>query len=145
MRAVLISLIALSALGGGAAAQISSAPNTVPGTETNPFPVIQMRPPDAAADHYRHLPFRDLATAIRIEIASAALYDFNTAQVRNNAADYLQLRRALGRVRRIDLAEVADARLHRELRRLGARRIEELHVLVGHRRGSFRRRAAGFR
>ena len=90
MRAVLISLIALSALGTGAVAQISSAPNTIPGTETNPFPVIQMRPPDTAPDHYRHLPYRDLATAIRIEIASAALYDFNTAQVRSNAADYLQ-------------------------------------------------------
>ena len=90
MRAGLISLIAFAALGTGAAAQISSAPNTVPGTEANPFPVIQMRPIDTAPDHYRRLPYRDLATAIRIEIASAALYDFDSAQVRRNAADYLQ-------------------------------------------------------
>ncbi len=90
MRAGLISLIALAALGTGAAAQISSAPNTVPGTEANPFPVIQMRPIDTAPDHYRRLPYRDLATAIRIEIASAALYDFDSTQVRRNAADYLQ-------------------------------------------------------
>jgi len=90
MRAGLISLIAFAALGTGAAAQISSAPNTIPGTEANPFPVIQMQPIDTAPDHYRHLPYRDLATAIRIEIASAALYDFDSAQVRSNAADYLQ-------------------------------------------------------
>src|SRR5277367_1091773 len=90
MRASLIALVALAALGTGAAAQISSAPNTVPGTEANPFPVIQMRPIDNAPDHYRHLPYRDLVTSIRIEIAAAALYDFDRAQVRGNAADYLQ-------------------------------------------------------
>jgi len=90
MRAALIPSFALAALGTSAVAQIPSAPNTVPGAEANPFPVIQMRPADSAPDHYRHLPYRDLATSIRIEIASATLYDFDLTQVRRSAADYLQ-------------------------------------------------------
>src|SRR5207302_997936 len=34
----------------------------------------------------------------------------------------------------VNLAEVAQARLDRRLRRLGARGVEELQVLIGHRR-----------
>jgi hypothetical protein len=41
-------------------------------------------------EHYRHLPFRDLATSISIQLPSAALYDFNVMAVRANAADYMQ-------------------------------------------------------
>ena len=40
---------------------------------------------------------------------------------------------AAGIVGRVDLAEVAHAHLHRHLRRIGARDVEELQVLVGHR------------
>src|SRR5580658_4487329 len=90
MRAGLIAILALAALGTGAAAQISSAPNTLPGAEANPFPVIEMQALDQPLDRYRHLPYQDLATSIRIRLAAAVLYDFDHAQVRPNAADYLQ-------------------------------------------------------
>jgi outer membrane protein OmpA-like peptidoglycan-associated protein len=75
-----------------ACAQISSAPNTVPGTETNPFPVLNMPAPagSGAADRFRHLPSRDLGNAISIQVASAALYDFDRMAVQPRATDYLQ-------------------------------------------------------
>jgi outer membrane protein OmpA-like peptidoglycan-associated protein len=43
-----------------------------------------------AADKYRRLPYRDLASEIRIELAADDLYDFDRAQIRSSAADYLQ-------------------------------------------------------
>ena len=91
LAALTASAMTTTAMTTSAMAQINSAPNTVPGTEANPFPVIEMpsnygeRP-----EQYRHLPFRDLATSISIQLPSAALYDFNVMAVRANAADYLQ-------------------------------------------------------
>ena len=83
----LVLLISFAApavlLAAPAWAQISSAPNTVPGTEANPFPVLNMPTLSerSSADGYRHLPSRDLGDAIRIQIAAGALYDFDRAQV----------------------------------------------------------------
>jgi outer membrane protein OmpA-like peptidoglycan-associated protein len=80
-----------SAITTSAMAQINSAPNTVPGTEANPFPVIELQSNyGERPDHYRHLPYRDLATSISIQLPAGALYDFNVVAVRANAADYLQ-------------------------------------------------------
>jgi outer membrane protein OmpA-like peptidoglycan-associated protein len=91
LAALISSAIATSAITPSAMAQIDSAPNTVPGTEANPFPVIQMQSNyGERPEHYRHLPFRDLTTSISIQVPSAALYDFNVMAVRANAADYLQ-------------------------------------------------------
>jgi outer membrane protein OmpA-like peptidoglycan-associated protein len=91
LAALTASAMSISAMSTSAMAQISSAPNTVPGTETNPFPVIEMQSNyGERPDHYRHLPFRDLATSISIQLPSAALYDFNVMAVRASAADYLQ-------------------------------------------------------
>jgi outer membrane protein OmpA-like peptidoglycan-associated protein len=91
MRSAL-TLLAFALLTAPAAAQISSAPNTVPGTEANPFPVLDMPSLSdrSSADGYRHLPSRDLGDAIRIQIASGALYDFDRLQVPPRAGDYLQ-------------------------------------------------------
>jgi outer membrane protein OmpA-like peptidoglycan-associated protein len=86
-----LAALTASAIATGAMAQINSAPNTVPGTEANPFPVIEMQSNyGERPDHYRHLPFRDLATSISIQLPAGALYDFNVMAVRANAADYLQ-------------------------------------------------------
>jgi outer membrane protein OmpA-like peptidoglycan-associated protein len=91
LAALISSAMTTSAITPSAMAQIDSAPNTVPGTEANPFPVIEMQSNyGERPEHYRHLPFRDLATSISIQLPSAALYDFNVMAVRANAADYLQ-------------------------------------------------------
>jgi outer membrane protein OmpA-like peptidoglycan-associated protein len=91
MRRFALTLLTIALLTAPAAAQISSAPNTVPGTEANPFPVLNMPSQlDTPADRYRHLPSRDLGDAISIQLASAALYDFDRLQVQPRAADYLQ-------------------------------------------------------
>jgi outer membrane protein OmpA-like peptidoglycan-associated protein len=85
----IVGLAALisSAITTSAMAQIDSAP----GTEAHPFPMIEMQSNyGERPEHYRHLPFRDLATSISIQLPSAALYDFNAMAVRANAADYLQ-------------------------------------------------------
>lgn len=85
-------LLALATMCGSAAAQlVPSAPNTVPGMEADPFPVISLPSQrDEGSDHYRRLPYRDLASAIHIELAATALYDFDRAEVRGSASDYLQ-------------------------------------------------------
>jgi outer membrane protein OmpA-like peptidoglycan-associated protein len=87
-----LAALTMSAMTTSAIAQINSAPNTVPGTEANPFPVIDMHSDydRQQSDHYRHLPYRDLATSISIQLPAGALYDFNVMAVRANAADYLQ-------------------------------------------------------
>ena len=91
MRRALLTLMLTALFAAPAAAQISSAPNTVPGTEANPFPVINMPSQiDRPSDRYRHLPYRDLVSAISIQLASSALYDFDRMQVQPRAADYLQ-------------------------------------------------------
>src|SRR5215475_15232411 len=45
---------------------------------------------DTNADTYRRLPYQDLASEIRIEVAADVLYDFNKGEVRSSAADYFQ-------------------------------------------------------
>jgi outer membrane protein OmpA-like peptidoglycan-associated protein len=45
---------------------------------------------DAAADTYQRLPYQDLASEIRIELAADALYDFDKGEVRSSAVDYFQ-------------------------------------------------------
>jgi outer membrane protein OmpA-like peptidoglycan-associated protein len=91
MRRAALTLLSLAFTTASAAAQISSAPNTVPGTEASPFPVLNMPSQlDTPADRYRHLPSRDLGNAISIQVASAALYDFNLMQMNSRAEDYLQ-------------------------------------------------------
>jgi outer membrane protein OmpA-like peptidoglycan-associated protein len=81
---------ALAVLCTSAAAQIST-PNDIPGMEAHPFPIIGIPSQrDEPPDTYRRLPYRDLAGAIHIELAAGALYDFDRAQVRAGAADYLQ-------------------------------------------------------
>ena len=92
MRRAAPTLIVLAALAAAApaAAQISSAPNTVPGTEANPFPILGVQTNRASANTFRHLPSRDIGGAVRIELAAAALYDFDRGQVRGDAADYMQ-------------------------------------------------------
>ena len=91
MRAGTLAIVAFAALVSGAAAQISSAPNTVPGAEANPFPVINMHSNyGERQDGFRHLPYRDLATTISIALPASALYDFNLMAVRASAVDYMQ-------------------------------------------------------
>src|ERR1700744_6765767 len=92
MRAGAIATIMLVAHVCGAAAQISPAPNTIPGAEANPFPVIQLHSDydRQQSGQFRHLPYRDLATAISIALPANALYDFNVMAVRAGAEDYMQ-------------------------------------------------------
>jgi len=95
MRRAAPTLIGLAAFFAAAAApavaQISSAPNAIPGTEANPFPILGVQTNLASGpERYRHLPSRDTGAAIRIEVAAAALYDFDRGQVRSDAADYMQ-------------------------------------------------------
>jgi hypothetical protein len=90
MRRAAPTLIVLAALATPAAAQISSAPNTIPGTQANPFPVLGVQTNQASTNTYRHLPSREMGDAIRIELAAAALYDFDRGQVRADSADYMQ-------------------------------------------------------
>jgi outer membrane protein OmpA-like peptidoglycan-associated protein len=42
------------------------------------------------ADTYKRLPYQDLASEIRIELAADVLYDFDKGEVRSSAADYFQ-------------------------------------------------------
>ena len=91
IRVWALAILALAALVSGAAAQISSAPNTIPGTEVNPFPVINMHSNyGERQEGFRHLPYRDLATSISIALPAGALYDFDQMAVRAGAKDYMQ-------------------------------------------------------
>jgi hypothetical protein len=45
---------------------------------------------DTNADTYRRLPYQDLTSEIRIELAADILYDFDRGEVRSSAADYFQ-------------------------------------------------------
>jgi len=55
-----------------------------------PFPVLGVQTNQASTNTYRHLPSRELGDAVRIEIAAAALYDFDRGQIRADSADYMQ-------------------------------------------------------
>jgi outer membrane protein OmpA-like peptidoglycan-associated protein len=91
MRRALLTFVLSTMLAAPAAAQTSSVPNTIPGTQANPFPVIEMPSQlDRPSQRYRHLPYRDLISAFSIQLPSSALYDFDSLQVRPGAADYLQ-------------------------------------------------------
>ena len=91
IRALVCAIVACAALVSGAAAQISSAPNTIPGAEAHPFPIISLPSQhDDNGGSFRHLPYRDLATAISIAVPANALYDFNLMAVRASGEDYMQ-------------------------------------------------------
>jgi outer membrane protein OmpA-like peptidoglycan-associated protein len=81
-RAILFSLAVLTS--GAAAQSISVDPGTL--RPRFHIPIAH----DNGADKYRRLPYRDLASEIRIELAADVLYDFDRAQVRTSASDYLQ-------------------------------------------------------
>jgi outer membrane protein OmpA-like peptidoglycan-associated protein len=88
MRSVLWRFLvpALTALLAGAAAaqSISIDPNLhMPAFG---FPTNR----DDKPDSYKRLPYRDLASEIRIEVAASALYDFDSGKVPPSAADYMQ-------------------------------------------------------
>jgi outer membrane protein OmpA-like peptidoglycan-associated protein len=86
MRRALPTLVAVAVLSTSAAAQFS-----IPGTDGNPFPLIGIpSQQDGPADSYRRLPYRDLASAIHIELPADALYNFDRGEVRASAHDYLQ-------------------------------------------------------
>ena len=91
-RILALAIVTLAALVSGAAAQITSAPNTIPGAEINPFPIINLHSDydRQQSGQFRHLPYRDLATSISIALPANALYDFNVMAVRAGAEDYMQ-------------------------------------------------------
>jgi outer membrane protein OmpA-like peptidoglycan-associated protein len=45
---------------------------------------------DTTTDTFRRLPYQNLASEIRIELAADVLYDFDKDEVRSSAADYFQ-------------------------------------------------------
>jgi hypothetical protein len=92
IRVSALAIVAFAALVCSATAQISSAPNTIPGAEANPFPVINLHSDydRQQSGQFRHLPYRDLATSISIALPAGALYDFNLMAVRAGAEDYMQ-------------------------------------------------------
>jgi hypothetical protein len=87
MRPTTLALLSLPLLSAAAAAQLSGY-GTDPGSRLPVFgmPIEQ----DDKPDTYRPLPFQDLTSEIRIELAADQLYDFDTGEVRKRAADYLQ-------------------------------------------------------
>jgi len=78
MRALLPGLCLFAVLAAPAAAQLP--------TPSLHFPTQR----DEPAETYKHLPYRDLGTEIRIELAAEALYDFDRGEIRKSAADYMQ-------------------------------------------------------
>lgn len=91
MRPTTLALLSLPLLSVAAAAQFSGA-GTDPGSRLSIFGVPLGMPiqQDDKPDTYRPLPFQDLASEIRIELAADQLYDFDTGEVPKRAADYLQ-------------------------------------------------------
>jgi outer membrane protein OmpA-like peptidoglycan-associated protein len=88
MRPVLSGflMLALTALlaDGASAQSISIDPNSrMPAFG---FPTQRADKPDS----YKRLPYRDLASEIRIEVAASALYDFDSGKIPPSAADYMQ-------------------------------------------------------
>jgi hypothetical protein len=85
IRSTLPILYVLTALVSGASAQgLGIDPNSLRPTFRLPLQG------GANADTYRRLPYQDLASEIRIELAADVLYDFDTGVVRSGAADYFQ-------------------------------------------------------
>jgi outer membrane protein OmpA-like peptidoglycan-associated protein len=88
MRSSLAALLMLAALATTAQAQLNAEP---PGMDMQTIPLIGFPAQrDDKPDTYRRLPYRDLITEIRIELPATALYDFEQAKVRPNAADLMQ-------------------------------------------------------
>lgn len=85
IRLALPILCVLTALVSGASAQgLGIDPNSLRPTFRLPLQG------NANADTYRRLPYQDLASEIRIELAADVLYDFDKGEVRSGAADYFQ-------------------------------------------------------
>jgi outer membrane protein OmpA-like peptidoglycan-associated protein len=85
MRSALPTFFLLAVLSSGAVAQVLSID---PDTHSPKFGLPLQQ--DHDTDKYRRLPYRDLTTEIRIELAAATLYDFDRAKVQSSAADYLE-------------------------------------------------------
>jgi outer membrane protein OmpA-like peptidoglycan-associated protein len=87
MRSAVPAVFAFAVLTTAAHAQL----NAVPGMDPNPFPVLSVPlNQEEKTDTYKRLPYRDMASEIRIELVADALFDFDRGQVRASAADYLQ-------------------------------------------------------
>jgi hypothetical protein len=85
IRATLMMLYVLTVLVTGASAQgLAIDPNPYRPAFRLPFQG------DTNADTYRRLPYQDLASEIRVELAADVLYDFDKGEVRSSAADYFQ-------------------------------------------------------
>jgi len=53
-------------------------------------PAFSVQTNQASTNTFRHLPSREMGDAVRIEIAAAALYDFDSGRIRADSADYMQ-------------------------------------------------------
>jgi outer membrane protein OmpA-like peptidoglycan-associated protein len=85
IRSTLSILYMLSVLASSASAQgVAIDPNS-----NRPMFRLPLQG-DANADTFRRLPYQDLASEIRIELAADILYDFDKGEVRSGAADYFQ-------------------------------------------------------
>jgi hypothetical protein len=84
IRSTLAVLYALAVLASGASAQGLVIDNPLHPTFHLPLQG------DTNADIYRRLPYQDLTSEIRIELAADVLYDFDRGEVRSAAADYFQ-------------------------------------------------------
>ena len=85
MRTAFPILLVMTALTSGADAQILGIdPKT-----GRPGFRIPMKG-DTTTDTFRRLPYQNLASEIRIELAAEVLYDFDRDEVRSSAADYFQ-------------------------------------------------------
>jgi hypothetical protein len=85
IRSTLSILYMLTVLASSASAQgLAIDPNSYRPTFRLPLQG------DTNADTYRRLPYQDLASEIRIELAADILYDFDKGEVRSGAADYFQ-------------------------------------------------------
>ena len=85
MRTAFPILLVMTALTSGADAQgLGIDPKT-----GRPGLRIPMKG-DTTTDTFRRLPYQNLASEIRIELAAEVLYDFDRDEVRSSAADYFQ-------------------------------------------------------
>jgi outer membrane protein OmpA-like peptidoglycan-associated protein len=79
MRSAIPSMTALVMLGA------------VTGAQAQGFPLFHgPLQQDKPQDSYQRLPYRDLPTEIRIELAADALFDFDRGEVKASAKDYMQ-------------------------------------------------------
>jgi outer membrane protein OmpA-like peptidoglycan-associated protein len=86
MRSTILALAASAMLSAGAAAQIQGT-DTGSGVPLFGFPMQQ---DGSTKDNFQRLPFRDLVTEIRIDLAADTLFDFDHGEVRTSAREYMQ-------------------------------------------------------